>query len=512
MARDFVPVDREQLLLMPPSLTEWLPEDHLVWTVLGAVDQMDLSRFREAYRLGAAGRPPYDPEMLVALLLYAYARGNRSSRGIERACQEDVAFKVITSMRVPDHSTIAEFRRRHEADIAQLFDDVLGLCREAGLVSVGVITIDGTKIKANASMDQNRSYSGLVRDILREAEEADAREDALYGDRRGDELPEQLRDPETRRQALADAKQRLAERKGRPVTDDEPIAEFVVDAEMVLGRAGRGGGRREWPRVARRELEARRAIQATPIRRDREDRLYQALGRMDENHHVDQLANDSYAHWRSTARDTQGRVMRGNSKPHVPPELPEGVINVSDPDSRVMRTQGTAPRQAYNAQAAVNDQQVVLAAEVSIAAADFGQLGPIFETTMQGLAAQGVTDATRVVLADAGYWNNAQMQKITAQGIEVLLPPDGNMREGKRRGWEAGIYQAMREKLSTDRGRQLYAQRKITIEPVFGQIKYNRHIDRFMRRGRAAAQSEWRLVTATHNLLKLHTHWTISTA
>ncbi|MEA2146435.1 MAG: hypothetical protein QOG59_2022, partial [Solirubrobacteraceae bacterium] len=173
MARDFVAVDRGQLLLMPPSLVEWLPEDHLVWTVLGAVDQMDLARFREGYRLGGAGRPPFDPAMLVALLLYAYARGNRSSRGIERACWEDVAFKVITGMRMPDHSTIAEFRRRHEAEIAALFDDVLGLCREAGLVSVGVITIDGTKIKANASMDQNRSYSGLVKDILREAEDTD---------------------------------------------------------------------------------------------------------------------------------------------------------------------------------------------------------------------------------------------------------------------------------------------------------------------------------------------------
>ena len=114
MARDFVACDRGQMLLMPPSLTEWLPENHLVWTVLGAVDQMDLDRFREAYRLGAAGRAPYDPQMLVALLLYAYARGNRSSRGIERACWEDVAFKVITGMRTPDHSTIAEFRRRHE--------------------------------------------------------------------------------------------------------------------------------------------------------------------------------------------------------------------------------------------------------------------------------------------------------------------------------------------------------------------------------------------------------------
>ena len=188
---------------MPPSLVEWLPEDHLVWTVLGAVEAIDLSRFNDAYRLGAAGRPAYDPQMMVALLLYAYARGNRSSRGIERACWEDVAFKVICAMRTPDHSTIAEFRRRHEDDIKDLFDDVLGLCREAGLVSVGVITIDGTKIKANASMDQNRSYRDLVTQILREAEETDRREDELYGEKRGDELPEQLRTAEGRRHALA---------------------------------------------------------------------------------------------------------------------------------------------------------------------------------------------------------------------------------------------------------------------------------------------------------------------
>src|SRR5205807_1403993 len=221
MARDFVSVDRGQLLLMPPSLVEWLPEDHLVWTVLGAVDQMELDRFAEAYRMGGAGRAPYYPRMLVALLLYAYARGNRSSRGIERSCAEDVAFKVITGMRTPDHSTIAEFRRRHEAEIAELFDDVLGLCREAGLVSVGVITIDGTKIKASASMDQNRSYRALVTEILREAEEIDRREDELYGEARGDELPEQLRTPEGRRAALEEAKRRIEERMGRAISEEQ---------------------------------------------------------------------------------------------------------------------------------------------------------------------------------------------------------------------------------------------------------------------------------------------------
>ena len=164
-------------------------------------------------------------------------------------------------MRTPDHSTIAEFRRRHEAEIAELFDEVLGLCREAGLVSVGVITIDGTKIKANASMDQNRSYRELVTEILREAEETDRREDELYGEARGDELPEQLRTAEGRRQALADAKRRMAERKGRRGRRAGARSRSV---EVDLGGwcsvgGARRGGRREWPRVARRELEARRA-------------------------------------------------------------------------------------------------------------------------------------------------------------------------------------------------------------------------------------------------------------
>src|SRR5437016_9269540 len=206
MPQDFIACGRGQTMLMPPDLTDWVPDDHVVWSILGAVEQMDLSEFYGAYRENGQGRAAYEPSMMVALLLYSYARGNRSSRGIERACWEDVAYKVICAMRTPDHSTIAEFRRRHEADIAKLFDDVLGLCREAGLVSVGVITIDGTKIKASASMDQNRSYREIVTQILREAEETDRREDELYGDARGDELPEQLRTPEGRKAALEEAK------------------------------------------------------------------------------------------------------------------------------------------------------------------------------------------------------------------------------------------------------------------------------------------------------------------
>ncbi len=508
MAKDFVAVDREQLLLMPPSLVEWLPEDHLVWTVLGTVERMNLDRFRVAYRLGAAGRAPYDPAMLVALLLYCYARGNRSSRGIERACWEDVGCKVIANQATPDHSTIAEFRRRHETEIAQLFDDVLGLCAEAGLVSVGVITIDGTKIKANASMDQNRDYRQVVTEILREAEEVDRREDEQFGDRRGDELPEQLRTPDGRRAALDAARQRIAQRKDRAATEGEAVDRVVVDPQ----RSATGNGRREWFRIARHQLEDHRCQQGRPIGRQREDRLVDAAERLEQNHAVELAANELYEDWRAAAVDRRGRRMHGNNaKPFVPSELPQGPINISDPDSRVMRTQGTPPRQAYNAQAAVNDRQIILAAEVTVSAADFGHLEPMLNTTLRQLKRHAIKQRPDVVLADAGYWHTSQMRRIHEQGIEVLAPPDGNMRQGIRPGWEHGPYQEMRDKLATDRGRELYKQRKITIEPVFGQIKHNRHIERFMRRGRAAAQSEWRLVTATHNLLKLHSHWTANT-
>ena len=193
MARDFVSCDRGQLLLMPPSLSEWLPENHLVWTVLGAVDQMDLDRFREAYRLGAAGRAPYDPQMLVALLLYAYARGNRSSRGIERACWEDVAFKVITGMRTPDHSTIAEFRRRHEREIEVLFDDVLGLC--GGGVGVGRGDHDRWDEDQGGRVDGSEPHVSRPgqTDPARGRGDRPGRGPAARQGSPGDELPEELR-------------------------------------------------------------------------------------------------------------------------------------------------------------------------------------------------------------------------------------------------------------------------------------------------------------------------------
>ena len=314
-----------------------------MWTVLGAVEQMELDCFYEGYRLGGAGRPAYDPAMMVALLLYAYSSGNRSSRGIEKACWEDVAYKVITAMLVPDHSTIADFRRRHEAEIARLFDEVLGLCRAAGLVRVGVIAVDGTRMRANASRDRNRGYESIVVEILAEAERIDREEDERYGDARGDELPEQLRTREGRRAALKAAREKLErERAAAQEAGEDVIAKVEVDLDPDRFEV-RPEGRHAWLREARRDVEARRQQDPWPVPRSRAERLVEAKRRMDEELAVEHAANEWYEHYRATAVDRLGRKLSSynrKTRPYSPPLVPEGKVNVTDPDSREMRTQG----------------------------------------------------------------------------------------------------------------------------------------------------------------------------
>jgi transposase len=233
MGQNFIVADRDQVLLLPPSLRDWLPRDHLAWSILGAVEKMDLSAFYRAYRDNGQGRAAYEPAMMVALLLYAYARGNRSSRGIERECREDVAYRVLAANLAPDHSTIAEFRRRHEAALAGLFGEVLLLCREAGMVKVGVLAVDGTKVAANASSQANRDFEQLAREILQDAARIDAEEDALYGDCRGDELPEQLTTEHGRRAWFREAK-RATGRPARPRGQADP----AVTPGTSQGRQG----------------------------------------------------------------------------------------------------------------------------------------------------------------------------------------------------------------------------------------------------------------------------------
>src|SRR5215210_9449364 len=182
MPQNFLSCDREQELLLPPSLREWLPESHLAWFVLDAVEAFDLGPFLRSYRQDGWGRAAHDPAMMLALLLYAYAVGERSSRRIERRCEEDVAFRVITANQVPDHATIARFRARHERALADLFAEVLGLCDRAGLVQPGVVSIDGTRIAGNASPEVNCQFEQIAREILAEARATDEAEDEAFGE------------------------------------------------------------------------------------------------------------------------------------------------------------------------------------------------------------------------------------------------------------------------------------------------------------------------------------------
>jgi transposase len=463
MSQNFIAVDREQAFLLPPDVRDWLPEGHLAWFVLDAVAEMDVSVFYAAYRRDGWGRPAYDPAMMVALLLYSYARAERSSRGIERRCGEDVAYRVITANEVPDHSTLARFRRDHEDALAGLFTEVLGLCAKAGLVNVGVIAVDGTKLHANASDRSNLTYEQIARELLEQAEETDRAEDERFGEQRGDELPPELRVSGDRRKRLAAARRLL---------DDERDA----DPEQVP--------------------------------RDRTERLRQGERRLREEWELDQRVNAEYERWRAQGISADGRRFGGRDPdPYEQPESPQGIANSTDPGSRKVKT----PRgymQGYNAQAVTTGEQIVVAAEVTVTSSDSTHLAPMITAACEELHAAGVTEPPKVVVADAGYWNRPHIEHLVNQGIQTLVCPEALNRATPRPGRDRGLYAFMRRVLESEAGHALYKQRQAMIEPVFAHIKHNRRADRFQRRGRAACRSEWRLITATHNLLKLHRHHT----
>jgi transposase len=464
MGQNFIGCDREQELLLPPSLREWLPEEHLAWFVIEAVAEMDLSAFYGAYRQDGWGRAAHEPSMMVALFIYAYAIGVRSSRAIERRCHDDVAFRVITASQAPDHATIARFRVRHEAAIAGLFGEVLELCAKVGLVEVGVVAVDGTKIAAAATHHATRSYEQIAGEILQDAARIDAAEDEFYGQERGDELPEGLRT---------------------------------------------SGDRRARLRAAKQALEAERAAQAKPIPRDRGQRLQECHRRLTADWELERRVIDEHAAWLAAGIASDGsRRMAGarhNLKPYPLGEQPAGKINVTDPDSRNLKTtRGWV--QGYNAQAVVGVGQIIIAAEISTESLDTANLQPMIQTACHELARAGVNQRPGVALADAGYWKNDAIDALIGQGIQMLVAPDADRRKEPRPGRRGGLYDFTRRVLATDWGGALYLKRQGMIEPVFGQIKANRGANRFLRRGRSAVRSEWRLLTATHNILKLHRH------
>jgi hypothetical protein len=368
---------------------------------------------------------------VVALLLYGYSRGIRSARKIERACEEDVAFKMIAMLETPDHATIARFVDRHEVALAELFGQVLGLCAEAGLVRPGVVAIDGTKMAGSASRESIRDFAQLAREIVAEAKAVDEAEDELYGEERGDELPEQLRTREGRAEFFRRARERRAAQSSdgqqqapEPAsTEEEP---FGFDAERIETRhQGRDGGTRE----ARRQLERRRWTQPDAVPRARKDRLLLAGERLEADRDARIAANRAYEEYRQTGRDTQGRRLGRRPKPWVEPAVPDGVVSVSDPDTQRMKA-NVGYVQGYNAQAVVDEGQIVIAAEITNTPGDFSNLDPMLTAALSELERAGVSDRPEVALADAGYWRAAHGRG-DRQQAHPGVDPSGLSRPGR---------------------------------------------------------------------------------
>ena len=507
MAQNFIESSREQGFLLAPDVRGWLPVEHLAWFVIDAVAQMDLSAFYAAYRADGHGRAAYEPSMMVTLVLYGHATGQRSSRTVERCCRQDVAYRVITGNLLPDHATIARFVVRHEQALADLFGEVLRLCGEAGLVKPEVIAIDGTRMAGNANSDATRDFGQLAREILAEHRATDEAEDELYGDARGDELPEQLRTPEGRREFFARAREKLRAAAAEELSEseaEEPVEpECEFDEERIVARTQ---GREGWLREARRQLERHRWENPDRVLRPRIERLVLGAERLEVDLAAECRGNEAYEQFKKHRRAVGGRRVDGPPKPYTPPDVPAGKVNLTDPDSRRLKAR-EGYVQGYNAQAVVDEGQIVLAAEIINSNVDWSQLDPMVTATLAELERAGIAGRPEIAGADAQYWNDEHMDEVIAnKHIQVLIPPDSGARKTPRPGWTGERYTAMRNVLASPLSKELYRRRKQMIEPVFAHTKHNRHVTRFLRRGPTAVRAEWRLLMTTHNLTKLHRH------
>lgn len=443
--RHFREYNPDQLFLLPPDMKEWLPEDDLAYFIMDVVRGLDLSGIYDNYDGSAGGQPPYDPRMMAGLLLYGYCIGLASSRKIEQATYHSVPFRVLSANQHPDHDTIASFRERHLKALSELFVQVLRLCQKAGLVKLGHVSLDGTKIRANASKHKAMSYGRMekkveeleseVARLMKRAESADAEEDALYGKgRRGDELPEELRYKESRLRKIRDAMRAL-----------EREAESKAQSRKDEKRSRKKGNRK---------------------RRDRKG---------------------------------PGDSVKPDSKAQR---------NFTDPDSRIMMNGATKSfEQSYNCQAAVDDKaQVMVATNVTQEANDKRQVKPMVGKLKENTggrqprklsADSGYFSEENVI--------DLEGQGIDAY-IATEKPKHGQTPVRAERGrlpGEVTVKERMSRKLRTIKGRCTYSKRKQVVEPVFGQIKQARGFRQFLFRGLEKVGAEWDLICLTHNLLKL---------
>jgi len=459
MGKSFRSDDLNQSLLLPPSLHDWLPENHLARFLVDVVETLDLSAIHASYDAGdGRGQSAYAPAMMVRVLLYGYATGTFSSRKIQAKTFEDVAFRFLSADEHPDHSTLAEFRKRHLQALAGLFTQALQLCQKAGLVKLGHVAIDGTKLQANASKHKAMSYGRMgeaekklkdeIDALLKRAEAEDAAEDAKYGKgRSGDDLPVDLARRESRLAKLQEAKRALEEE-------------------------------------ARQQAEEKKgAVEA----------------RIAERHEQQER----------TGKKIRGAEPKAPDPDTATPDA-QAQRNFTDPESRIMPSgsQKGAFVQGYNAQIAVDGQaQIIVAVDVIQQTTDNHQLAPMLEQTERNMGAW-----PQAASADTGYWNPQQVEKIQGQGIDLHVAT-GKQKHGEtsqpaernpaEAGEEPSLRERMKQKLASEAGRDVYRMRKAIVEPVFGQIKEWRGFRRFSLRGLDNVRGEWKLVCLTHNLLKL---------
>ena len=456
MGQNFFPDTVNQTLLFPPSLHDWLPETHLSRFLVDVVSELDLSAIYKSYEeKDGRGQAAYAPAMMVRLLLYGYATGVYSSRKIEKRTYEDLAFRYLSGDQHPDHATLAEFRKRHLEALAGLFTQALLLCAEAGLVKLGHVSIDGTKIKANASKHKAMSYKRMnetearlqqeVEALMAAAAQADESEDAQYGKgQRGDELPEELSRRESRLKKIREAKQALEQ------AAKEQAERKREEAEQKL---------------AEREEEEQR-----------------------------------------TGKKKRGRKPEPSDPEQTRPDE-TAQRNFTDPESRIMPDGGNKGSfvQGYNAQIAVDSaSQVIVAAEITQETNDKKQLIPMIAQMVANLEQK-----PEKVSADTGYFSEANVTDESVKDVDLYVATGRDKHSGVVETFcdppppDASPKEAMRHKLRTADGRAVYKMRKAIVEPVFGQIKEQRGFRRFSLRGKLNVSHEWKLVCSVSNLLKL---------
>jgi transposase len=446
MAHDFRCPERRQAFLLPPDMRDWLPEDDIVHLILDAVSLMDLSAFAAAHKLGGAGQAPLAPSMLLSVLIYGYSHGVRSSRAIERLCGRDAGYRFIVGEHVPDHTVIARFRRRHVERLEAVFVRVLEMCRDAGLIRLGLVVLDGTKVKANASLEANRSAATIDEQVARmmaEAEGTDRHEDRLFGPEGREALPK----------ALARREDRLARLRACQ-------AKLERQAAAVAARQ-------------QAKIDARAAEEQATGKRRRGRKPNPAAAAVDP----DRVANPTDPE-SGIMKTRQGWVQGYNAQAVV---TPQQIILAAEVTTEANDVQQLKPM--LDLAQAVVEMVMGEDAVLGAAAADAGYWS-------EDNAASQTAECELFIATRQDRQQRAELRDAPA--------PRGRMPKG------LSARERMQRKLRTKRGRAIYRQRGASVEPVFGQMKERQDAGRFSMRGLVACRGEWHLQAATHNLRKLH--------